>query len=146
MKRAVYDQKEKCMAWAEEVIGHTFGPNAHCVGLVDGDALRAVTVWDDFSPWNCTMSIASDGSRRWMTRDFLFRSFAYPFIQLGLRRATVVIAADNDASIRLALHIGFTVECARVPELFGDKDGIVMGMLRKDCRWINLPREQQAAA
>lgn len=137
MRRVVYDQEDRCLQWASDRIGtRPFSEFAHAIGVINGDEILAVTVWDNFSSYNCTMSIASDGGKRWMSREFLFRSFAYPFIQLDLRRATVVVAEGNDESLRLGLHLGFTVECERVRRFFGDKDAIMMGMLREECRWI----------
>jgi RimJ/RimL family protein N-acetyltransferase len=137
-RRIIYDQRERCLTWAAKRIGHDdFGDYAHAMGLLNGDGrLIAVTVWDNFSNWNCFMSVASDGSRRWMTPAFLYRSFFYPFEQLGLRRVTLTVASDNAASENLARRLGFSVECAAMPALFGDKDGIVLGLLREDCRWL----------
>lgn len=144
MRQIVYDQEEECLAWAADRIHcRGFGPHAHAIGVRDDHGLCAVTAWDDFSPWNCMMHIASDSGRRWMTREFLFRSFAYPFLQLDLRRVTGLIAADNEASLHLAERVGFVVECPRVQQAFGERDGVLLRMLRAECRWV--PPEQMAA-
>ena len=81
------------------------------------------------------MHIASDGSRNWLSRDFLAAMFAYPFVQLRLHRVTGLIAASNADSLRFARHIGFRDEGV-MREGAPDGDMMVLGMLRRECRWI----------
>jgi hypothetical protein len=148
MKRMLYGQDDMVAGWvAQQIGGAVFASDARAIGLLsaDGERLVAGMVWDNFTPWDCTCAVAGDGTRQWMSREFLFRSFAYPFLQLGLRRMTALIAEDNADSIRLCQHIGFTPE-GRRREGRGDCDELVFGLLRRECRWIGANFIRRAAA
>lgn len=135
MGQVRYDGQAEMLAWAEAVIGCQFRPDAQCIGWEQDGQLRAVTIFDGFSACDCNMHIASDGSRRWMTREFLFHSFAYPFIQLKLRRVTGLVPAKNKDALRFDHHLGFEVEgvCRHA---LPDDDIVVMGLLRDSCRYL----------
>lgn len=124
--------------WAASVIGCSFPSDAHAIAMEVDDDIAAVTVWNSIEQYNCLISIASDGTRRWMTREFLFRSFAYPFVQLGLPRVTVKIDEDNIESVRLGVHLGFSFEGAMRKAAPGGRREIIMGLLKEDCRWISV--------
>ena len=136
-----YEGQEEMVSWAQKVIGCQFRPDAKAIGLEGDNGLQAVTVFDGFSQCDCNIHVASDGSGRWMTREFLFHSFAYPFIQLGLRRVTGLVPAKNEAALRLDLHLGFEHE-GRCRNALPDDDIIVLGMLRENCRFI--PRDYRS--
>jgi RimJ/RimL family protein N-acetyltransferase len=137
-RRIIYGEDEYMCRWAANTIGAGggFALDSHAIGMeIDGEIV-AVTVWNNFETHNCLMSIASNGSKRWMNREFLFRSFAYPFIQLGLPRVTTKSAASNLPSIKLAHHLGFTIEGRMRKAAPGGLDDIVFGLLKEECRWI----------
>lgn len=132
----VFDDPAACLAWAARRIGiRQFREDARAIGWERGGSIIAVAAWDTFSPGTCCMHIASDGSGPWLTREFLGAMFAYPFVQLRLRRVTGLIAASNRASLRFARHIGFHDE-GLMHEEAPDGDMVVLGMLRRECRWI----------
>lgn len=132
----VYSEPERYLEWAAGKIGiAAFRPDARAIGLERNGSLIAAAVYDTFSPGTCLMHIASDGSGRWLTKDFLFRMFAYPFLQCGFRRVTGLISASNTASLTFARHIGFRDEGV-LREEAPDGDVIVLGMLRRECKWI----------
>jgi RimJ/RimL family protein N-acetyltransferase len=135
--KTVYSDPKRYVEWASGKIGiAAFRSDARAIGLERDGLLIAVAVYDTFSPGSCAMHIASDGSGRWLNKDFLFRMFAYPFIQCGFRRVTGLIAASNTASLRFARHIGFQDEGV-LREEAPDGDVIVLGMLRRECKWIS---------
>lgn len=139
MKHVIYEQDGRVLAWAAAVIGDMdrFTPDAKAIGVANGDGMIVgATVWDVFSHYNCMMSVASDGTARWATPEFVYQSFAYPFIQLGLLRATAIVRADNRASLHLVRNLGFEVEAPVLRRMFGDVDGIGFVMLREHCRFI----------
>jgi len=110
------------------------------IANLDNDGrILAVSVYSHFTDTNCEMSIASDGSSRWMSKGFLRASYAYPFLQCGLQRVTGIIEVGNDSALRLDEHIGMVREGVLRNWFItddGPKDGIVMGMLREECKWI----------
>jgi len=150
-RRVVYGQTEgrteELCRWAAAILcpGQTFPHDTHAIASeVDGE-IAAVTLWNSFDDYNCLMSIASDGSRRWMTREFLYRSFAYPFVQLGLPRVTVKIDEDNLESVKLGVHLGFQFEGSMRKAAPGGRREIIMGLLKEECRWIDLGLAKHAA-
>lgn len=136
----IYGEEHRLLPWASERIGVSgFRRDAYTLGLERDGALMAVVVFDTFSATDCNIHIASDGSARWMSKELLLRTFAYPFTQLGLRRITGLVAARNADALRFDLHLGFVQEgvCRQAAEDGGDI--IILGMLRSECRFI--PKE-----
>lgn len=83
------------------------------------------------------MSIATDGSKSWASRRMLRYCFKVPFVQWKLARVTFIVPEKNRESLELVDRLG-AVEEGRVRALFADDDaGVVFGMLRRDCKWID---------
>lgn len=136
MTALIYNNKESNLKWAREKIGiRSFRSDAQCIGLRRGGNLVAVAVFDTFSSFDCSIHIASDGSKKWLTRSFLTHVFAYAFIQCNLRRVSSQIAESNAASLRFNLKLGFKVE-GRHPMAAKDGALISTGMLRSDCPYV----------
>ena len=125
------------IAWAAGRIGiGAFRSDARGIARVNRDgSLAAVVVFDTFSSCDCNMHIASDGTRRWLTRDLLMEAFAYPFIQLGLRRVTLVVTSKNAAALEFGRKLGFEVEGV-CREAMPDDDVVILGLLRRNCLLI----------
>lgn len=103
--------------------------------LRDGE-IAAVVMYSRLSPRSCEMTIATDGARDWATRATLRWIFGLAFEQMNLARVTVVVHSRNMASLSLCDRLGYVMEGV-VREAFEDGgDGVVMGMLRRECRWI----------
>lgn len=134
----IYDrnEQERLLEWAAKVQKiDRFHPDAKALGVVRGGRLRGVVVYDVFTPADCRMHSASDGSRRWLSLEALIRFFAYPFIQCGLRRVTAVVPATNAHALTFNRKLGFQYE-GYCPKAFPDDDAVIMGMTRDRCRFI----------
>jgi len=132
----IYGHDHMLLPWAAERIGiGRFRDDARAIGVGDGDNIRGVVVYDTFSSADCNMHVASDGSGRWLTREFLCHAFSYPFIQLRLRRVTAMVPAKNLHALRFDEKLGFVREGYH-PHGMPDDDLISLGMLRKNCRFI----------
>lgn len=132
----IFGDSERLLPWAAERIGlQRFQPGARAIGIEGEEGLRGVVVYDNIGPADCSMHVASDGSGRWLTRAFLFHVFAYPFIQLGLRRVTAMVPAKNLHAIRFDEKLGFVREGYH-PHGMPDDDLVSLGMLRENCRFI----------
>lgn len=134
----IYGDDAAMVRWAVERIGAGggFPADALAIGFERGGNIVAVTVWHSFETHSCLISVASDGSRRWLSREYLFRTFAYPFVQCGFPRVTSKVDEGNEAAVKLNEAVGFTREGylrEAAPDGRGD---IVFGMLRSECRWI----------
>lgn len=144
MHDILYQQEERLLPWACERIGvESFRPDAQAIGLSRDGEVVGVVVYDNFSPADVMCHIASDGSRRWMIRPYLFAVFAFPFLQCGMRRITGLVESRNKAALRFDKHLGFQVE-GMLRHGAPDDDVYVLGMLREECRWISKPGEKTA--
>lgn len=136
MFKVIYGQDDVLIPWAAKRIGvECFKPDAKAIGQERDGEIVAVVVFDGFSDVDCNMHIASDGSRRWLTRELLAHAFAYPFVQLRLRRVTGLVPAGNDDALRFDEHLGFVREGYH-PHAMKDGDLISLGLLRENCRFI----------
>lgn len=132
----IYGEEERLLPWAQERVGVTFRPDAKTIGLERDGELRAVVIFDGFSPGDCNMHIASDGTRAWMSKSLLLSAFAYPFVQLKLRRLTGLVPANNADALAFDEHIGFVREGYHPEAGPNGTDLISMGLLRRNCRFI----------
>lgn len=134
----IYGFDDRLLPWAAERIGiERFRDDARAIGIACGDQLRGVVVYDTFSACDCHMHVASDRSRRWLTREFLVHAFSYPFVQVGLRRVTGIVAASNEDAIRFDKKLGFLPE-GFCPKALPNDDIVIMGLTRDRCRFIPL--------
>lgn len=99
------------------------------------DEVEAVVVYTRFSEHNCEMSVATNLKKTWARRPFLRAVYRYPFVQRGFARVTAVIEEDNTPSLTMCRKLGH-VEEGLLKQWFGAKDGVVMRMLRSECRWL----------
>lgn len=133
----IFEQRAELLEFANRILEVKFNP-AQCVWISrlneDGTPL-VVVVFDRFSPYNCEMSIASDGTRRWYSREFVGICFRYAFNQMKLNRVTVVVEEDNEKSLKMCRQLGY-VEEGRLVQWYGDVDGIAFRMLKKECKWL----------
>lgn len=107
------------------------------IGLVRDGELVAGCLYDDYNGANVNMHIASDGSRSWLNKEFLWYSFYYPFEQLGCKRVTGLVPSSNHDARRFDEHLGFVLEAA-LKDAHPDGDLLVYRMFRADCRWLNV--------
>lgn len=125
---------DELVAWASERIHFTPRTDVKSFGLVSEQGIHAVTLYDNFSEADCNIHIASDGTRHWLSRQYLNMSFYYPFVQWNLRRVTGLVPAKNADALRFDLHLGFERE-GYLKHALPDDDLIVLGMTRE--RFIN---------
>ena len=132
----IYNRDDILLPWVAERINQPgFQSGAVAIGIGDGARIRGAVVYECVNQADCYMHVASDGSGRWLTREFLTHVFAYPFIQLGLRRVTAMVPAKNAHAIRFDEKLGFKREGYH-PHGIPDDDLVSLGMLRADCRFI----------
>lgn len=137
--RFIYGEDERLIAWARERLKVEFRDDARTIGRETDGNIRGVAIFDTFSDTSCLVHLVSDGTRRWITRDFIVRVFAYPFLQCRYPRITCFISAENADSLRLTRHFGWVEEGRlRAAEPNG-ADRIVFGMLRHECRYLPPP-------
>ena len=120
---------------------------AQGIGWERDGALVAGVAYAEWNGVNVVAHIASDGSRRWLTRTFLNVIFDYPFRQLGVRRITACVGEGNSDSRRFLLHLGFVHE-ATLRGAHPTGDLLVYVLWKEKCKWISQdfsPRLAKAA-
>ena len=106
--------------------------------------LIAGVAYADWNGPNIVAHIASDGSKRWMTKRFLWTIFDYPFNQAKVNRITCLIGEKNEASIRLCEHFGFMRETA-LRGAHPDGDLLIYCLRKENCKWLRLYSEKRYA-
>lgn len=137
MKEVVYSPRDEMIAWAEgRISGCKFRDDAQAIGIRSESGFHGVVVFDSFTTTGCWVSVASDGGRHWITREYILRVFAYPFIQLGYPRLNSFVSINNHDAIRFNESFGFTREGLMRQAGHKGEDLIMFGMLRSECRWL----------
>lgn len=139
MKKAIYGEDLKVSKWVGERIDEDdFGP-CTSIGLEKDGELVAGVVFNWYTGPSICMHVAGTG-RDWLTRDFLYRCFAYPFIQLECNRVTGLVRIDNFAAQKFDEHLGFVREGVIRKGATDGTDFILYGMLKEECRWLELKK------
>ena len=122
--------------WASKLLNNTLPKDSVCLGQVIDGELRAVAVFCEFQGNMCTFHLCGTGSH-WMSKEFLWAMFDYPFEKLGLKVILAVIAGNNEKSLRLSRKLGFK-ELAKIPDAIDDGGLVIFTMRPDDCRWLTL--------
>lgn len=101
----------------------------------DGKIIAAC-LYENFNRHNVFMHCAGDPSRKWLTRQFLFNAFDYPFNQLKVTRITLWVESDNADSIRFVEHLGFGLEATLHGAGSSGQDALVYVMYRESCQHV----------
>ena len=104
------------------------------IGIEKNGELIAGVVFDEYNRANVNISVASDGSRRWLNRSFLWAVFDYAFKVCKVRRVTALIASDNHQSINFCRAVGFSHE-ATLKDAHVNGDILIYRMFRDECKW-----------
>lgn len=99
--------------------------------------LRGGTIYSGFTGSSISMHVGSDGSGAWMTPDFLWVAFHYPFVQLGCAVITAHVPSWNDQALAFDKKIGFE-QLAAIEDGVPGGDLIILTMRRENCRWLRL--------
>ena len=99
--------------------------------------MAAGVVYDQYNGSNVCMHVFSDGSKRWMTREYLWFCFHYPFVQLGVTRVTGLVPESNKEAIAFDLHLGFEYETS-LKKAHPGGDLLAFVMWRDKCKWLGV--------
>lgn len=136
MKSMVYGQDARVRSWVSERIGEELGDSDVAIGVEEDGQLIAGVVYNMFTRASVSMHVAAEPGKRWTTKEFMFRFFAYPFLQLNCNRVTGLVRASNMVARKFDEHVGFIQEGV-IRQAFEDgEDAILYGMLKSECKWI----------
>lgn len=108
------------------------------IGWDGGNGLVAGVVYAQWNGPNVVCHIASDRSRKWATREYLWTIFDYPFSQLRCKRITVEVGEGNKDSRNFVEKLGFVLE-ATLSGAHPSGDLLVYRLWRHDCRYLREP-------
>lgn len=124
--------------WVCERTGGKFEPGCSAaIGWEEDGELRAGVLYDQFNGRSICMHVASDGSRKWMTREYLWVCFDYPFHQLGVNRIIGLVDSTNEQALRFDLALGFKVEC-EIEDAGKTGSLVILSMSKDSCRWLRI--------
>ena len=103
------------------------------IGWKKNDLIAGV-VFNDYNGPNINIHCAGIG-RKWLTKDFLWAVFDYPFRQVKAKRITGLVGEGNKDSRRFIEHVGFHLE-TRLKNAHPTGDLLVYVMFKEECRWI----------
>ena len=125
------------LQFANEILEVNFLPEeCRWIASVTEDMqIMGVVVYSRWTKHNCEMSVASV-TPRFLTRSFLKVVFGYPFNELNFARVTAVVEADNHKALDMNRGLGFKDE-GILRNWYGEnRNGVVMGMLKDECKWL----------
>lgn len=143
MKRIVTGQPVVDWVTAHISRSGSYGPSVG-IGLEKDGEMVAGVVYNEYNHVNINMHVAAVG-KHWMTREYLWTCFDYPFNQCGVKRITAFIEDENTDAIKFDTHLGFKYE-ARMKDAYVNGDILIYVMRRDDCRWLNLFNPLRKAA
>jgi RimJ/RimL family protein N-acetyltransferase len=100
---------------------------------LDAEVLGVVAI-NNWSPAACEGHIASDGSARWMTRQFARTVYRFVFDHAQKSRFNFCVGVDNTAAVRMHDKLGHERMC-RLADAYGDgEDAYLYGLTKK--QWL----------
>ena len=138
MKTIICQPKEaiaKFVSWANKE-EHWPWENFSALGLLGDDgALVAGVLYNHYHHPSIMMHVGALQGRMWLTREFLFAAFDYPFNQLKVNRVTALVPKKNKDARKFDEHLGFKLEGV-MRQALSDDSMMVYGMLRSECKYI----------
>lgn len=124
--------------WVCERTGAAYVPGAgQALGLERDGELVAGVLFDQFNGRSVCMHVASDGSRAWLTREYLAMCFHYGFCQLGVKKIIGLVDSKNEAALHFDLALGFRIEKS-IADAGRTADLVILSMTKEQCRWLKL--------
>lgn len=137
MRHIILGANDTIGPWVSRETGGSYVPGSgQTIALFDGDNLLAAVLYDTFNGANIHMSVAAVPGARWLNREFLRVAFEYPFLQLGVKRITGMVAESNHQARKFDEHLGMELE-ATLLNAHPDGNLLIYVMHRDKCRWIN---------
>ena len=139
MRRIVIGQPVVDWVAKHQKRGEGYGFSAG-IGMEKDGELIAGVVYNEWNHVNINMHVAAIGNN-WMTREYLWMCFDYPFNQLKVKRITAFIEDDNEKAIKFDTHLGFKYE-TRMKDAYVNGDILIYVMRREDCRFLNIMKRE----
>lgn len=134
----IVDQHIELLEFANKILEVKFNPS-ECkwiASVTENNEIMGVVVYSRWSKHNCEMSVASV-TPKFLTKLFIKNAFYFPLRLWGLCRVTSVMEEDNHKALKMNYGLGFKDE-GILRDWYGvGKNGIVTGMLKDECKWLD---------
>ena len=128
---------ERIGRWVTEKAGGRWVPGTTGIALEKDGVLQVGVMYDGYTGKNGSILMHSRcDNPRAPNRSFYWMIFWYPFIQLGVKRCTLVVNENNQQALKLNDHLGFTRETT-IKDYFPDGDAVIYRMYQDECRFLN---------
>ena len=111
------------------------------IGLEEDGEYIAGCLYSNHTGHDVHMHFATASSKCATKRNFR-AWFYYPFVQLGCKRVTALVAKPNKRSRKFIERAGFKLEGTARKGFDGIKDACIYGMLFEECRYIKTARDR----
>lgn len=136
--RIICDDRDRIGDFVSGKVGMEGWSNFRAIGLEKDGELIAGVVYDNYNKATIFMHIAAKPGRKWLTRNFLWFMWYYPFVQLGVKRVTGIIPLSNKDSINFANGLkGARLE-ALLKDAHPDGDMAIYCMFKQDCKYLGI--------
>jgi RimJ/RimL family protein N-acetyltransferase len=122
-----------CAGLGDEV--EDYGANL-TIGVYLGKKLIAGIILNDHRENHDVWLTIYSTDKRWCTKAVIKYVFGIVFILMNCRRCNVFISKDNHKSLSLCERLGFVKEGLLRQYRENGTDCYVLGMLKKECRWL----------
>jgi len=129
----VYGCDREVAHWVGRELHEEF-TDCRAIGFARNGALIGGVVYHNYREPSIEMSIATTDPK-WCTRSILKQCFTYPFKQLGVKRITTLVDAENQPVRAFNERLGFIHE-ATLKDALHDGDAALYRMLPDECRWL----------
>lgn len=106
------------------------------LGLERGGELVAGVLYEGYNGRNVWMHVAATPGKRWMSRDYLWYCFHYPFNEMGVSRVSGYVNASNAQAVAFDENLGFRREAVLEGAAPDGGDVFIYVMRRGDCKYL----------
>lgn len=129
------------VAFVDKANHGSHDPYAVGIGLEKDGELIAGVKFDNWNRASICMHVAAIG-KQWMTRDYLWYCFHYPFVELKATKILGLVAESNRDARRFDEHLGFRLEYS-IPDAHPDGALLIYSMTPDQCRFLEMKHGQQ---
>lgn len=137
-KRILLGNDDLIGQWVARRTGGSYhAGSGKTIALVEDDRIIAAVLYEGHNGASIQTHMAAVPGRNWMTRQYLWKIFDYPFRQLDCNLIIAPVASDNLDSRRFCKHLGFETQ-ATLRDAHPNGDLLILGMYRNQCKWLKL--------
>ena len=129
----VTDRQEELGRWLCARTGGEYTGGGRYIGWQKDGEIVAVCGYEDYNGASLRMHVAGEG--QWMTKEFLWFSFYYPFEQLQIKKIIGLVDSNNHKALRLDKHLGMVHE-ATIKDGVPNGDLLILTMTKEQCRYL----------